>query len=220
MGLILGGREEEVPFRALNWRACPDLRLSTPEDGRLRRGTEVRSVVWHSTKGWPDSEHPEKEQRLFPGSGPPGAGVRTFLYWRNHAERAGAHLTVDPDGTVCQGADLLTEVAFHAGNRDVNEVSIGVEVYQGSSGEFYDGQLDAAADLGLWLHQRLGLPLRAAYGYPRRGGHPVPGIEGLSGSYGHRDCSENRGWGDPGDMVFERLRDRFGFLLVDFRQLT
>lgn len=220
MSLILNGRREETPFRSLSWWDLPDLRLSTPEDGRLRPpGTEIRATVWHSTKGWPDRAHPDKAQRAVRGTGPGGSARRTFAFWRDSATHAGAHVTVDGDGTVCQGADLLSEMAFHAGDRRVNEVSVGIEVWQGPDGQFWESQLDGVADFGLWLHQRLGLPLRACFGYPRTGGAPVPGISALRGAYGHRDCSEDRGWGDPGDLVFERLRDRAGFALMDFRAL-
>lgn len=223
MSLVVGGRREETPFRSLCWLDCPDLRLTLPEDGTVRRGwgteegPEIRAVVVHSTKGLPTHKRPI-EQRVIPGSGPPGAGLKVFAYWRKHGEdRAGAHVTVDPDGTICQGADLLSEAAFHAGDSGVNHVTIGVEVYQGDEGEFYQGQLDAWADFCLWLCQRFGLPLRAQFGYPRKGGRPLSDPHLLRGVYGHRDCSPNRGWGDPGDAVFLALRDRAGFFLGDLR---
>lgn len=204
----------------MNWLDCPALRLSTPEDGRLRpEGAEVRAIVAHSTKGLPTGKKPV-EQKLVPGSGPPGAGLRVFAYWRDHADRSGAHATVDHDGTICQGADLLSEIAFHAGSDVVNAVTIGVEIFQGSDGEFYEGQLDAWADFCLWLCQRFGLPLRAQFGYPRTGGKPIPDAHRLRGVYGHRDCSANRGWGDPGDLVFLRLRDRCGFFLGDIQDAS
>lgn len=217
MSLIVGGRREETPFPSANWIDRPELRLTLPEDGKIRSGwgteagPEIRALVAHSTKGWPTGKHPAGGN-VVPGVGPASAGPRVFEFWRNHDDRAGAHVTI-AGGVVWQGADLLSEMTYHCPG--VNAVTVGAEIYQGPEGEFHDGNLDAWADFAAWFCQRFGLPLRAQWPYPRRGGRPRAGIVEARGVYGHRDASANRGWGDPGDAPILRLRDRAGFVLCD-----
>lgn len=201
--IVVGGRQVEGPFRSVSWLENADLRVNIPEDGRRRpEGQEVRALVIHSTKG-------KKTWKVLPGLGRPGAAVSTFRYWSGNDDQAGAHFVVDRDGTICQGADPVTEVTYHCPS--VNNVSVGIEIYQTEAGEFWEGQLNAFADFVSWLSDILSIPKRVHF--PYRG--PVSGISQARGVYGHRDVTDHRGVGDPGDPPMLWLRDRSGFLLTD-----
>jgi hypothetical protein len=201
--LIVNARPETVPgLRCTSFGEEPSLAL-TSEDFRARRRAPS-CIVLHTTKGIPGgSDH--RPQDIRPGLGAPvGAGERTSRLWASDGRSAAAHLTVDFDGHVYQHADLLTVAAFHAG--PVNEVSVGIEIYQGRDAELYEGQLYAVVALVDWITMRLGIQRQMPDVYR---GTPIARLErgarDFVGVMGHRDCSGNRGAGDPGDAIFVAL---------------
>jgi hypothetical protein len=216
MGVVIDGVVEAVPgVSVVDWlgdRTLP--RLKVREDCRARYTRWIRGIVLHTTKGIPGgTDH--RPQVIKPGLGPNRKGdYATARYWATTAKQSGAHLVVDFDGSVVCLADLLTEASYHAG--EVNEVSIGIEIYQGDEAELYAGQLDAVVRLLDFLTRRF--KIQRQLQYPYRGG-PVPriaaGAQDVVGIYGHRDVTTNRGAGDPGDAVFEALfaagYERFDF---------
>jgi N-acetyl-anhydromuramyl-L-alanine amidase AmpD len=111
---------------------------------------------------------------------------------------------IDFDGYTTCHADLQATAAYHAGA--VNSRSVGIEIYQGSNAELYAGQLDAVVTIVDWLTKRFGIQRGIPAGYQ---GAPVTRLElgarDFVGVFGHRDCSSNRGKGDPGDEVFRLL---------------
>jgi hypothetical protein len=206
--LIVNGRPEATPgIRVTSYGEEPSLALSR-EDFRIR-ARAPRVIVLHTTKGipaLPGKPGPQnRPQDIRPGLGAPaGAGERAARLWAGDERSAAAHLTVDFDGHVYQHADLITVAAYHAG--PVNEVSVGIEIYQGRDAELYEGQIYAVVALVDWLTARLGIQRQIPDAY--RGG-PIPRLErgarDFVGVIGHRDCSGNRGAGDPGDAVFVAL---------------
>lgn len=221
--IVWGGKQIHVPgVRTVCWLEHPELRLQLPEDGRRRpEGADIRSVVMHSTKGWPDGSHKHVVQRVIPGCGASAGGIATFRFWSHSSAQAGAHFVGDRDGTIYQGADPITEIAYHAGDRAVNEHSIGFEIWQGSDGSFWEGQLDSVADFVVWLTCVLDLPRQIHWPYGELGdpgtfrpGRPTPGIAGMHGVYGHRDVTADRDFGDPGDVPLLHIARRGGFRLA------
>jgi hypothetical protein len=209
MALIIAGRPEDVPgLHTVSWRDHPELRLRRGEDFRARSTLWIRSIVLHTTKGLP-ARAGDPPQQLLTGIGAPvNAGQRCALYWSRDGRNAGAHLVVDHDGTVACCCDLQTEAAYHA--TVVNDRSIGVEIYQGPNSELYVGQLQAAVALVDWLTQRFGIQRQIPRGYPAAADHaPIRrlerGGEDCVGVFGHRDVTNNRGPGDPGDAIFTML---------------
>jgi hypothetical protein len=164
----------------------------------------VRGIVLHTTKGIPGgSDH--RAQRILPGMGPEGDDdVRVARFWSTSPKQSGAHLIVDHDGSIVCTADLALERAFHAG--PVNDVSIGIEIFQGREAEMYQGQLEAVVRLVDWLTRRFGIQRQMPHRYM---GGPLTrlaaGGRNVVGVYGHRDVTDNRGEGDPGDAIFELL---------------
>lgn len=205
-GLIINGVENVVPgLKVVNWKDDPKLRLKMPEDGRPRVPPRVGCVTVHSTLGAPDSQnrHP---QTLLPGLGPStNAGEYLVDMWSKDGRCAGAALGVDFDGTVYCLCDLVTEESYHA--TTANQVSIGIEIKQGvSQSEFYEGQIAAVVTLVNYITAYLGIQRQMPGAYTNK---PVPrlatGAKDFYGVFGHRDQSDNRGFGDPGDFVMTVL---------------
>lgn len=215
MGLVINGQIHEAPgLRALSWLDQPLLRLTMHEDCRERYTRWVRNITLHTTKGIPYSRDP-RPQRILPGLGPDAGGdIRVARSWASNSKRAGAHLVVDFDGSVACLEDLATVAAYHAG--EVNEVSIGIEIYQGDEAELYDGQLDAVVRLLDCITRLMGIQRQIQWPRHRR---PAPriaaGAQTVVGIYGHCDVTTNRGPGDPGEAIFEKLRAA-GYEPLDF----
>jgi len=203
MAIIIDGKSEDLPsITSRSFVDDPTLELR-PQDCRARTGW-VRSVVLHTTKGIPGGQI-RIPQKILPGLGVAvGAGKRTSSCWANDGRAGGAHLVVDFDGAVTCHADLQTTAAYHAGA--ANQVSIGIEIYQGAGGELYEGQLEVVVALVDWLTRRFGIQRQTPAAYA---GAPIDRLEAggrdFVGVFGHRDCSGNRGAGDPGDEIFRML---------------
>ncbi len=213
MGLVIDGVNEghggvsegSVKLHCASWideRRIP--RLSRARDSRTRSTKWVRGIVLHTTKGIPGGRD-RRPQVIHPGMGAASEyDIKCARYWSSSTELSGAHLVVDSDGTIVCTADLSSECAFHAG--PANDVSIGVEIYQGDDAGLYADQLEVVVALCDWLTRRFGIQRQIPNRYR---GRPftrmAAGARNVVGVYGHRDVSDNRGHGDPGDAIFERL---------------
>jgi hypothetical protein len=211
-GFIVGGRRETVPdLDCVNWIDNPVLRLRKGEDFKERGQSWIRQVIVHTTKGIPGGND-QRPQDIRPGLGPSiDAGERVARYWSRDGRQAGAHLVVDFDGEISQTCDLLTEQPFHA-KGGWSDASVGIEIYQGSDAELYEGQLEAVVRLVDYLTRRFGVQRQIPHRYL---GGPVPKFGDPSttwaeskrviGVLGHRDVSRDRGAGDPGSAIMNRL---------------
>jgi hypothetical protein len=213
MSLIINGKFVDVPgLKCLDYRDDAALVLKLPEDSRKRSTNWVRGIVLHTTKGI--------KEKILPGLGPnTDAGDKVARFWSTDPKSSGAHLVVDFDGTVSCLTDLLTVAAYHA--TTVNDVTIGIEIYQGPKGELYEGQLKAVVLLVDFLTRYFGI--QRQYQSPYRKYKPCPRLSGggrnCVGIYGHRDQTDNRGPGDPGDTIFSLL-DAAAYEKVDFTKST
>lgn len=218
-GLVIGGKQVAVAGLVIrNWFDDPALRLRIGSGGdgrrRMRDPRLIAGICLHTTKGIPGGRD-KRPQKILPGLGQNlGKDGATVRYWTTSDVQAGAHLVVDHDGSIVCCADLLTEATYHAG--EVNEVTIGIEIYQGNDAEVYEGQLAAVVTLCDALTQLFGIQRQVQARYS---GEPVPriaaGAVDVRGIYGHRDVTTNRGFGDPGDAVFSALRNA-GYESFDF----
>lgn len=168
-------------------------------DYRMREhGDFVHLVVAHTTKGI-------AKQHVIPGRGPGGRGRSVADFWRGDPEHSAAQIVIDSDGTALCLCDIALICAYHA--TVSNRFSVGVEIFQESDGGVYQASYDAAVLLLPALCRLFEFPAQipgAPYtGHPLRrmldGGHDVVGI------VGHRDNTERRGIGDPGDELFRQL---------------
>jgi hypothetical protein len=210
-GLVSGGHARLVAdLRIVNWFDDPRRRLDVREhggDGCPRITKWVRSIGLHTTMGLPATAA-DPPQRVLPGIGPAADfDARVERFWRESSGHAGAHLLVDHDGTIYQGADVLSEVAYHAG--PANEPSIGIELKQRADGALFAGQILACCRLVEHLEELFGI--QRQFHAPYRG--PIDRLaigcgENYVGVFGHRDVTSMRGLGDPGTAVFDALAAR------------
>jgi len=215
MGVIVNGVAEEIPeLRTLSAFDDPAFHLGR-EDWRTRRTTWVRSIFLHTTKGIPGGKD-HRAQVIIPGTGPSaGNAERVGRYWTSDPSSAGAHLVADHDAHIVCFADLAKDCTYHA--TSVNDVSIGIEIYQGNQAELYADQLAAVVRLVDWLTWRFGV--QRQFHRPYTEGHCVKrlndGGTDCIGVFGHRDQTNGRGPGDPGDHIFELL-EAAGYEPFDF----
>lgn len=225
-GLVIGGREIEVPGVIVrNFKDEPKLalRVGRPDgnnDGK-KRTASVTMIVIHTTKGIPGGTD-KREQLILPGLGKnTDAEDRTASYWSTDPTPSGAHIVVDHDGTVGCLADLRDVCAYHAGNSEVNNRSIGIEIFQGSKAEMYEAQLDVVRKVVDVLTAEFGIQRQIPSLYRNQ---PVPRLDDeggrdFNGVVGHRDVSDQRGKGDPGDAIMDVLEshgyERFDLFMSD-----
>lgn len=208
-GLLIAGRSVPVPGLTIIPPAPvgPAWCSLEPGDYRMRNTSWVRQVVLHTTKGsWP--------QPILPGAGPGGSARVVAEFWRGDLTHSAAQIVIDADGTVACLCDLAYVAAYHA--EMSNDWSVGIELYQIAGGGVYQATLDAAAALVPALCDALGIPFQIHAG--AYGGKPLVRMERLDntgrhqlggpdvvGVIGHRDNTNNRGRGDPGDAVYAAL---------------
>lgn len=206
-GLIINEAEVDVEgIKIVNFKDDSRLKLDPNKDMRLRRTMYINCIVLHNTKN--------VKTAVKLGTGP-GTDLphRIANLWSTDARNAGAHLSVDWDGTVCCHADLLLNAAYHAGS--INEVSIGCEIYEDASGIVYQKQLETICDLTIWLCRKFGIQTQMPLiTKPDTISRIVIGGNDCIGVFGH--CHQNRFKNnDPGKSVFEMLATK-GFKQFDF----
>ncbi|MBQ0865277.1 N-acetylmuramoyl-L-alanine amidase [Streptomyces sp. RK75] len=159
-------------------------------DGNMRRGDRpadfgIDRVVIHVTQG------------------SAAAAVKVF---RDPAHRAAAHYIVCQDGQIIQMIREL-DVAFHAGNKEYNERSVGIE---------HEGWIDRPQDFTDTMYRssaRLTAGICARYRFPvdRRhiiGHHEVPGAD-------HTDPGRHWDWDKYLRMVRAEMKTRVKSTLPD-----
>jgi hypothetical protein len=220
-GLVINGTEYQVPGLTIeNFRDNAKLTLRVgnaggQNDGRRRSVKDISKIILHTTKGIPGGKD-KRKQDIRSGLGDGGRqGEHVAGFWSRDPRPSGAHLVVDFAGKVFCLADLQAVAAYHAGDSSLNETSIGIEIYQGNDAELYLGQLEAVCLLVdcLTAHFRIQRQIPRSYIGPiprlERGGWDCYGV------FGHRDCTDRRGAGDPGDAIMHLLATR-GYEQFDF----
>lgn len=205
-GVIVDKLPLVVPgVTVVNYVDDPSIRLPR-EDGTPRPRHEVTCIVVHSTLGAPDKDFPHP-QTLIPGKGPStNLGRALAEMWGTDHRCAGAHAGVDHDGVVYCLQDMLLWESYHATN--VNARSIGIEYRQGrKQSEFYGVQLVAGRLFTIWNAVYFGVQRMVPKVYR---GHPsarlATGAKDFYGIFGHRDQSNDRGVGDPGDFIMNSFK--------------
>ena len=215
MGVVINDAVIEVPGieTVLSWHDDKRLRLKKG-DYRARPDTWVRGIVLHTTKGMPGGSRKEP-QDIRPGNGPNAQrDIKIAQMWSMDDRKAGAHLVCDHDSSWSCLADLQNEAALHAGN--VNNVTIGIEIYQGSKAEMYEEQLASVVKMVDFLTKTFSIQRQLHWPYKRKAlDRGLNRGTDMVGVYGHRDCSNRRGEGDPGDPIMSLLMDA-GYEAFDF----
>jgi hypothetical protein len=213
--LIIGGRAVQVAgLQCLSWHDDPRLRVRITQDGARRSPTSwVRQIILHTTLGIPGGKN-QTPQTIRWGIGRPSdVAANVAHWWSTSPASAGAHLVVEFDGRVACLADLADEMTYHAGT--CNGTSIGIEIAQATDGSMFRGQLECTLRLVDFLTLAFGIqrqyhaPYKGPIARLQRGGADCVGV------FGHRDQTAARGLGDPGDAIFDCLRDA-GYEAFDF----
>ncbi len=214
--LVIGGHRLEVAGRVgTSFLELPSIGLLNRADWRPRpANTWVRGIVLHTRMGRP--------VLVRNGQGP-NLGWDEVVGGRFSADQreASCHIAIDADGSYACLADLQNVVAYHA--EQVNEITVGIEMYQAADGGVWESTLRAAVDIVDVITRAMGIqrqfPLEKSI--CRRFARPSVGTTKTSklayvqggargrdfcGVYGHRNVTRNRGLGDPGDEVFDLLR--------------
>lgn len=197
-GLVIDGVRLEVPgFTCTSWLDEPALRLKLPEDG-IARGTRPHSIGLHTTRGkMPQPLITEAAQDK------DCTARATVRAWRLEKRQAGAHIVIDADGEILCIADLVREMSYHCPG--LNAVSIGIELVQRMrDGAVFAVQLRAAVATVKLLCNVLRIEKRVIWPYVGRP-LPIEAMKGYRGVWGHRDADDDRGRGDPGDLLPQML---------------
>ena len=214
-GLIIGGKSVEVPgLTIVNFLDDKRLRRGS-EDGRKAKGRWVKQVILHTTKGIPGGQI-KTPQHVKAGGLNLDKEYNTAAYWRNDPKSSGAHLVIDADGSIGCLADLSDEVMYHAGQSDINNSSIGIEMFQLSDGGIYEATLISCIGVCNALSEIFGIQRQIHMPYLKKACKRLnTGGKDCVGFFGHRDVSNNRGFGDPGDIIMDMLwsagYERFNF---------
>ena len=214
-GLVIAGKQVDVPGVVVhNYFDDPKLKLAD-YDGRPRKTSWVRNIILHTTVG--------DAQLVMPGKGPSEKWWQRYPdIWASDGKNKdgtinskglhGGHGVLDGDAVLGWYADALTVHAYHAGVMD-NEYSVGIEIKQWGK-TLYDVCFPAIKAVLDVLTARLGIQRQVHWPYSK----PVPRLadgRNFVGIAGHRDLTDTRGWGDPGDAVMDYLIHH-GYEAFDF----
>jgi hypothetical protein len=232
--LIIDGTHHHLPdLETLSWlddpKRAPRIRKTTP------RARTLRSIFVHTTKG-----------KLCPAV-KPGASTRSSAfaearYQTRPVQRlpdgkvigaASFDCVIGQDGVVLWLNDPVAAFTWHA--RQVNAVSLGIELCQDIDGSLYQATIDSACVLVVFLCEVLGLQKQVAWNhvtdrpYAGRIERMDPGRNGADciGVFGHRNVwvprsktdptlVAARGHGDPNDFVFTQLAESYHFERFDY----
>lgn len=139
---------------------------------------------------------------------------------RKRKTSSGCHIGIDGDGSFVCYADLARHATHHAGH--VNDVSIGIELYQGADGHIHQATLRSCVLVCDVITRVMGIQRQVCdlsnqnwrfasptgrFSWRRskrlaymRGGREAKRFVGI---YGHRNVTRNRGRGDPGDAIMD-----------------
>lgn len=205
MSVILDGEKISTPgIETISWLDDPKVPQAT--DGGTRTQW-IRAIVLHTVKG--------KLGGIQPGVKPSNRAETYAKYQASTSRDVSWDYTIDTDGTVVVSNDPIKRYTWHAGS--VNGFTLGIELVQEENGDIWQGQIDATVKFLDWITRELadrGHPIQrqipiTGMGTPVRGtiSRIVKASEAkrVVGIYGHRNQTNNRGPGDPGDHIFNAL---------------
>lgn len=205
--LVLGGRRLPVPGDVvLTWL---DSDCAPRVTDRTPRRAPPRNITLHTNHGAP------REPPLVAAAAL-DTNVCSLASYQTRTDRdVSWDFTVSRKGPVVQQNDPLVDYTWQAG--PVNGYSLGVETEQGEGGAVHKAALDALVRLVDALTRELGIQRQIPA--VRVGGRLVPDRRVLArfgegqggatwwGVLGHRNVTEQRGPGDPGDVIMQALLD-------------
>lgn len=215
MSLVLHGHKVDVPgLDSVDFVDDPRFRLSKSGYRFRTKGTWIRGVVLHTRMGvWPTRVSDKRVSRNW--------DKVVADRWANSGRMAGAHIAIDSDGSYACLADITDDVTFHAGQ--VNPYTVGIEMYQEPDGTIYVPTLMACVEIvdiltrELSIQRQMPTTAQISKRFASANIHAPKDKKSLAclpggksgrdfvGVYGHRNCTRNRGKGDPGDDIWSML---------------
>jgi hypothetical protein len=214
--LVIHGRKVAVPtLESTSFLDDPKLGFTNPKDYGFRTTTWIRSICLHTRMGvWPQTLVDTASDRHWDTIGVKNAsGDDRIASW---------HVSIDADGSFVCHLDIGKHKAYHASQ--CNDVSIGIEMYQEADGTITEKTIDACVKIvdvltrefkiqrqyatSRVLDRRFATASQAPPNKPENLAFMAKGESGETfvGVFGHRNATSNRGLGDPGDIIFSRLR--------------
>lgn len=143
------------------------------------------------------------------------AGCKATLDYWHSKNLSGTHLITGHNGDSVCTADLVRFIGWHA--NQANNRSWGHEIKEHPGGGVQRAALEAAVAITLVDTSAIGVQWQCPKRYIAN--RPFPrfsnGGADLVGVFGHRDVTDQRGYWDPGDTVFDMLAAK-GFERFDF----
>lgn len=215
MSIILNGKHYEVPgVTTISYEETSEFQSAIH---KRSRSTWVRGIVLHTNRGMvPETVRP---------GGKDAKRDLALADYQDSSERvAGWDYSADFDGSIAVSNDPYEYATYHAGH--MNDYSVGIEMNQLRSSPYalYENELNQMVLFLDFLTNRLGIQRQILW--DKENDCPIKGvIERLEneryypwycGLYGHRNCSSNKGPGDPGNPIFYKLKEA-GYELFDVR---
>lgn len=220
MSITINNKKYDVPnLNTLSWNdENSKIKYVTDKDDRKRR---IRLIILHTHEG-------------IRGDLLDGFGPNTTMDERLASYQTSTDRYVSWDGTIDQNGDVIWQndpkkhYTWQAGNPQINQISLGLELIQKlvkengvERGHLWKGQLEKTVLLLDFLTAKLGIQRQIPWDksknkpcliqiprFQKDGGANVVGIAG------HVNLTTNRGPGDPGPYIFEALKDA-GYELFD-----
>lgn len=236
MSIVLNGNKYEIPglttvsfLDQVERKYGNKVRLQPafgPAIHGKTRDTWIRGIVVHTNRG-------QLPQRIVPGGKDMQRDIALARYQASSTRVAGWDYTVDTDGSVAVSNDPWDLYTYHAG--PANQHTVGIEMVQDTNKPYnlYEDGLDATVLLLDYLTNRLGIqrqimcydasndswregviPGRLQSPRDRTKLRKEPTGGDVVGIYGHRNITTNKGPGDPGNAIFDKLKEA-GYEMFD-----
>lgn len=236
MSIILNGNKYEIPgVKTVSYLDTVERKVGNkvrvqpafgPAIHCSPRTTWIRGIVVHTNRGM-------EPGRVVPGGKDMGRDIALARYQASSTRKAGWDYTTDTDGSIAVSNDPWDNYTWHAGPANANTVGIEMVQETNKPWNLYEDGLDATVLLLDYLTNRLGIqrqimcwdstkntfekgviPGRLQSPLDRKPGKKAPTGGDVVGIYGHRNITTNKGSGDPGNAIFEKLKEA-GYELFD-----
>lgn len=222
MSLVFDGKKVDIEgIESASFLDDKKYAFTNKRDFTVRK-VKPQSICLHTRMGvWPQILVNETKDRRWDELGVKRASADERV--------ASWHISIDSDGSFVCHLDLITIEAYHCSQ--VNPYSIGIEMYQELDGTITEATLNTAAKICETICNELSIAKQfpssnsiiVEFARPDGKAHKTKkraymagGLSGKEffGVFGHRNATRNRGKGDPGDLVFDKLA-KLGFIRLD-----